>query len=364
MIRDAYARALEEYGSAALGYGHNPGALPLRAQLAARATAQGGRPCGPEHVVVTAGTSQALYLLATSLAAPGDTVLVEALGYDLGQRIFRDCALRPRRVAMDESGMLPDALDRALAEGAPDGAGARGRVAFVYLTPTHHNPTGATMPLERRHRLLQVAAERGVLVVEDDAYGELVLTDDPAPSPSLAALAGYRGVVRLCSFSKTLGPGLRLGWLVTDPALAERIASHGLFVSGGSLNHITSLAVSGLLADGGYDQHLGALRSLLRQRRDALVGALREATDDRIRIHRPQGGSSSGSRVTSDSVRTTSSPGQRGPVSGWPPVAASAPPRYRACVWPSASIRPLCSNAPHIGWARHGPATRRAIRSE
>jgi enduracididine biosynthesis enzyme MppQ len=289
LIRNAYVRALEEYGSAALGYGHDPGALPLRAQLAARATTQGGHPCGPEHVIVTAGTSQALYLLATSLAAPGDTVLVEDLGYDLGQRIFRDCSLRPRRVAMDESGMLPDALHRALAD-APDGDGARGRTAFVYLTPTHHNPTGATMPLERRHRLLEVASEHGVLVVEDDAYGELALTDGPAPPHPLAALAGYRGVVRLCSFSKTLGPGLRLGWLLTEPSLARRIASHGLFVSGGSLNHITSLAVSGLLADGGYDRHLDALRARLRLRRDALVDVLQGAMGDRVRIRRPQGG--------------------------------------------------------------------------
>jgi enduracididine biosynthesis enzyme MppQ len=290
LVRDAYARALEEYGSAALGYGHNPGALPLRAQLAARATARGGHPCGPEHVVVTAGTSQALYLLATSLAARGDTVLVENLGYDLGQQIFRDCSLRPRRVAMDESGMLPEALDRALADDTPGGDGAPGRIAFVYLTPTHHNPTGATMPLERRRLLLQVAAEHAILVVEDDAYGELTLTDDPAPPPPLAALAGYRGVIRLGSFSKTLGPGLRLGWLETEPALAERIAAHGLFVSGGSLNHIASLAVSGLLADGGYDRHLGVLRARLRLRRDALMDVLRGAMDDRVLIRRPQGG--------------------------------------------------------------------------
>ncbi|MGV4925021.1 enduracididine biosynthesis enzyme MppQ [Streptomyces sp. BHT-5-2] len=286
LLRDAYAQALAEYGAAALGYGHNPGAEPLRALLAARAAAADGRPCDPEQVVLTAGTSQALYLLATALAAPGDTVLTEELCYDLGRRIFRDCRLRPAPVAMDGSGMLPEALDEALARLAAEGA----RTAFVYLTPTHHNPVGHTMPTERRRRLLEVAARHDVLIVEDDAYAELPLDDDTAPPPSLASLAGYRGVVRLCSFSKTLGPGLRLGWLLADRALARRLVAHGLFVSGGSLNHTTSLAVATLLAGGAYDRHLTSFRARLRDRRDALVGALRRTAGERVELRVPQGG--------------------------------------------------------------------------
>ncbi|WP_257980430.1 enduracididine biosynthesis enzyme MppQ [Streptomyces sp. CB02959] len=286
LLRDAYAQALAEYGAAALGYGHNPGAEPLRALLAARAAAADDRPCAPEQVVLTSGTSQALYLLATSLAAPGDTVLTEQLSYDLGRQIFRDCALRVDPVATDESGMVPEALDRALAQAASAGT----RTAFVYLTPTHHNPTGRTMPPERRRRLLSVAARHDVLIVEDDAYAELPLTDDHTPPPSLAALAGYRGVVRLCSFSKTLGPGLRLGWLLADRAVADRLVSHGLFASGGSLNHTTSLAVGTLLASGAYDRHLASFRGQLRDRRDALVGALREAAGERPEFRVPQGG--------------------------------------------------------------------------
>ncbi|REK87552.1 enduracididine biosynthesis enzyme MppQ [Streptomyces inhibens] len=286
LLRVAYEQALAEYGAAALGYGHDPGAQPLRDRLAARAAAADGLPCDPDQVLLTSGTSQALYLLATSLAAPGDTVLTEELCYDLGQRIFRDCALRLRQVAMDGSGMLPEALDRALTEGARAGA----KTAFIYLTPTHHNPTGHTMPLARRRQLLEVAARHDVLIVEDDAYTELSLTPDRTPPPSLAALAGYRRVVRLCSFSKTLGPGLRLGWLLADRELTGRLATHGLFVSGGSLNHTTSLAVSTLLASGAYDRHLDAFRAQLRARRDALVGALRAMLDDRVEMRTPEGG--------------------------------------------------------------------------
>ncbi|MGX7760189.1 enduracididine biosynthesis enzyme MppQ [Streptomyces angustmyceticus] len=286
LLREAYQQALAEYGAAALGYGHDPGALPLRTLLAARAAAADGHPCEPEQVLLTSGTSQALYLLATSLAAPGDTVLTEELSYDLGRQIFRDCRLRLGTVGTDTSGMLPDALDRTLARAAADGA----RTAFVYLTPTYHNPTGRTMPPERRLALLDVAARHDVLIVEDDAYAELSLTEGHVPPPSLAALAGYRRVVRLCSFSKTLGPGLRLGWLLTDRVLAGRLASHGLFASGGSLNHTTSLAVSTLLASGAYDSHLASFRAELRARRDTLVGALRAVAGDRLELRTPHGG--------------------------------------------------------------------------
>ncbi|MER7150268.1 enduracididine biosynthesis enzyme MppQ [Streptomyces lydicus] len=286
LLKEAYGQALAEYGAAALGYGHDPGAQPLRALLAARAAAADGHPCDAEQVLLTSGTSQALYLLATSLAAPGDTVLAEELCYDLGRQIFRDCRLRLGDVGTDDSGMLPEALDHALTRAAAAGE----RTAFIYLTPTHHNPTGRTMPPARRRALLEVAARHDVLIVEDDAYAELSLDEGRTPPPSLAALAGYRGVVRLCSFSKTLGPGLRLGWLLTDRALAARLASHGLFVSGGSLNHTTSLAVSTLLASGAYDRHLTAFRAALRARRDALAGTLRATAGDRLELRTPQGG--------------------------------------------------------------------------
>ncbi|GGZ26569.1 aminotransferase class I/II [Streptomyces inusitatus] len=285
LMAGAYQNALAEYGAAALSYGHDPGALPLRSRLAARATAADGRLCEPEQILLTSGTSQALYLLATALAAPGDTVLTEEFCYDLGQRIFLDCALRLRQVAMDASGMLPEALDQALTEGAQAGT----TTAFVYLTPTHHNPLGHTMPSVRRRQLIEVAAHHGVMMVEDDAYAELSLSPEPPP-PSLAALAGYRRVVRLCSFSKTLGPGLRLGWLLADRETAGRLSGHGLFASGGSLNHTTSLAVDSLLADGAYDRHLGVLREQLRIRRDALEGALRAALGDRWALRTPSGG--------------------------------------------------------------------------
>ncbi|WP_410575121.1 PLP-dependent aminotransferase family protein [Amycolatopsis sp. cmx-4-61] len=264
LVRDAYTRALAEFGSAALSYGDDRGVLALRAALAARA----GPPCGPGHVLLTAGTSAALYLLATRLAQPGAVVFAEQRSYDLGCRLLADCGLRTWPVAMDSAGMDPQALHDALGEvralGLPP--------AFAYLIPTFHNPTGLVVPARRRRELLAVAARHGLLVVEDDAYAELPLTG--AAEPSMGELAGYHGVIRLGTFSKTLAPGLRLGWLLTDPAVVSRLGGHGVFRSGGSPNHLASLAVTTLVESGAYDRHLNWLRNRLRTRRNALAAAL------------------------------------------------------------------------------------------
>jgi enduracididine biosynthesis enzyme MppQ len=258
LVRYAYARALDEFGSAALAYGDNAGALPLREVLARRA-----RLADPDRVVVTAGTSQALHLLGTTLAAPGQTVVTDRLGYDYGRAILTSCGVRPAYVPADADGMDPGALDDALA--ASD-------TAFVYLNPTFHNPTGQVVPERRRRELLEVTARHGVLVVEDDAYAELGLTAAATPPPLAELDPG--GVIRLGTFSKTIGPGLRLGWLTAGPAVASRLLRHGLFHSGGSLNHLASLAVAVMITSGEYDQHLDWLRGRLRSRRDALLDAL------------------------------------------------------------------------------------------
>ncbi|WP_066941470.1 aminotransferase class I/II-fold pyridoxal phosphate-dependent enzyme [Microtetraspora fusca] len=268
LIADAYTEALEEYGAAALTYGENQGVLPLRQALAERA-ATGGRPCGPEHVLVTAGTSHALHLLATTLARPGDVVLCEPVCYDFGRRILTDRGLLPSPIPMDGEGPDP----AALVEAARAHRAAGRRVAFVYLVPTFHNPTGLLVGEHRRRELVAAARENDVLIVEDDAYAELRL-DPVVMPPSLAELAGYTGVIRLCTFAKTLGPGLRLGWMIADPVLTARLAAGGLLSSGGGLNHLASLAVATLLLDGRYDRRIARLREGLRARRDALVTAL------------------------------------------------------------------------------------------
>ncbi|MFF0221625.1 enduracididine biosynthesis enzyme MppQ [Streptomyces sp. NPDC004629] len=286
LLRAAYHRALDEYGPAALAYGHNAGALPLREALAERAALADGHPCGPDQVLLTAGTSQALHLLSGLLGRPGDMVITDQYSYDLGRRIFTDCGLRVRAVAMDELGMDPAALREALR--AEHAVGRR--VAFVYVNPAFHNPTGIVVPLTRRRELLDVTREHEAVVIEDDAYAELTLDGGQSVPPSFAALAGYRGVLRLGTFAKTLAPGLRLGWLLGEPALVAWLGEHGMLVSGGSLNHTTSLAVATVLRDGDYDRHLTRIRAELGKRRDALAEPLRALLGERMACRVPGGG--------------------------------------------------------------------------
>ncbi|MEU9884941.1 PLP-dependent aminotransferase family protein [Sphaerisporangium sp. NPDC051011] len=283
MMASAYAEALDEYGPAALTYGANAGVAPLRGALAERAKVAGGYPCEPENVLITAGTSQALHLLATRLGAPGDVVLCEWASYHLAKRIFSDCGLRTVPIPEDAEGPDPAALSDLLLDLRADGD----RAAFAYLIPTFHNPTGRVIGGRRRAELLEVAQDHGLPIVEDDAYAELCLDPIDLPAP-LAAMAGYDGVVRLCSFAKTLGPGLRLGWMLADPALVTRLAGGGLLSSGGGVNHLTSLAVTPLIQHGAYDRRLLWLRDQLKARRDALVSGLRAGGADAFAV--PHGG--------------------------------------------------------------------------
>lgn len=285
LLSDAYAGALDGYGAAALAYGNNAGALPLRELLAERAAVADGVACTADQVVVTSGTSMALQLICAALTSRGEVALVDELAYDYGLQILRDSGLRLERVPGDEGGMHPESLAERLALLRAQNV----RAALLYLNPTFQNPLGCTLSRRRRLELIDVAAGSGVLIVEDDAYAELPLDPVPIP-PSLAALSGYRNVIRLCTFSKVLGPGLRLGWMLTEPRLARQLVAHGVFASGGSLNHTTSLAVSTLLADGRYDEHLHQLREGLRDRRDVLTSLLLGGLDSQIRLRPTAGG--------------------------------------------------------------------------
>jgi 2-aminoadipate transaminase len=282
LLRDAYVSALTEYGPAALAYGENQGPLPLRAALANRIALADTVPCSPDQLVITAGTSSMLDLIARS-APHGAAVFVEELSYDLGVEIFRARGLPIRRVPTDEHGMTPDALAHAIDHEITGG----GRVAFVYLVPTFHNPTGRVVPADRRLALVAVAQRYDVTLIEDDAYADVFFEPDVVPR-SLAGSANYAGVVRLGSFSKSLAPGVRLGWLAADVATASAWADSAMFVSGGGVNHLAAMAVTTLVECGGYEQHVVRLRDQLRQRRDALVDTLRGELD--VPVPRPAGG--------------------------------------------------------------------------
>jgi len=258
--------ALRKYGWQSMTYGYANGPAPLVEWLAERLGRIDGRAPVPPEIFVTAGASQALELVSGVLAAPGSAVVVDVPTYHIALRILRDRGVELLPAPADEQGIDPEGLAELLQR-------LGSRVSFVYLVPTHANPTGRSLPEARRRQLVSVAARASVPIVEDDTYRELSFVEGTTPD-SLWSRA-EDGVVRLGSFSKTVGPGLRLGWLTGPPAFVERLAARGFVDSGGGVNHTTAMAMAEFGASGEYDRHLRAIRDVYGHRRDVLAGAVR-----------------------------------------------------------------------------------------
>ncbi|MBU2665089.1 PLP-dependent aminotransferase family protein [Actinoplanes bogorensis] len=251
----ATEEALRTYGWKALTYGHEPGPAPLREWIAAHVG-----DATPEQTFVTAGTSHGLALVTQLLTSPGDVVLVDSPTYHYAYKIFTDLHVRLIAVRAGD----PDEVARAAREHD---------AAFLYLVPTFGNPTGRSLPGEQRRRL----AASGLTIVEDDTYRELFY-DRPA-SPALWS-SGER-IIRLGTFSKTVAPGLRLGWINAGPSTVIELARLGAVHSGGGVNHTTAMTMAVFGGSGAYGKHVLTLRQRYRAQRDALI----PAADDR-----PDGG--------------------------------------------------------------------------
>ncbi|MBX3632614.1 MAG: PLP-dependent aminotransferase family protein, partial [Simplicispira sp.] len=203
-IRAASNAALEHEPGAALQYGATEGYQPLREQLSAFMASKGAQ-VAPEELIVTTGSQQALDLLGKTLVGPGDKVIVEGPTFLATIQCFRLYGAELVSAPIDGDGVQTDALERLIAEHKPK---------FVYLIPTFGNPSGATLTLERRKKVLELAVKYQTLVIEDDPYGDLYF--GAPPPPSLLALSaqvpGSRELLVHCgSLSKVLSPGLRVG---------------------------------------------------------------------------------------------------------------------------------------------------------
>jgi 2-aminoadipate transaminase len=260
-------------GATALSYGPSGGYAPLRAWIADR------HGVDPARVVVTNGSLQGFVFLAELLAREGARVLVEAPTYDRPLKILDSLGAEVVPVPQADDGIDVDALAGALQSGE--------RPAFLYLIPTFQNPTGRTLPAEARRRVVDLAAEHDLLVLEDDPYG-LVRFEGVAP-PTLHELEGGERVVYSSSFSKIVAPGVRVGYLVLPEALAARVEAlaTSTYISPALLSQAT---VYEFLRRGSLDRNLGLVRSLLKARRDALLDALDEHLGGTARWNRPEGG--------------------------------------------------------------------------
>lgn len=284
LVADAASRVLAQDGDLALSYGVQAGPVRLRERLIERWEQQEGRRAELDRIVVTAGASHALDLIAGASARHGTVALVESPTYHLALSILRDRGLRAAALPTDEHGVIPDAVPDLLARLRRQGE----RPAFAYLVPTYSNPRGTCLPLERRKALVAIAAQEQLLIVEDDVYRELSF--EAPPPQSLWSLDKQDCVARIGSVSKFLGPGLRVGWLAGPPALAQRIQDGGLLRSGGGITHMAAMVVAKLYASGGADAQLATFRSELSTRAAALVEAVRGALPSGATITDPDGG--------------------------------------------------------------------------
>lgn len=271
-------------GSAPLAYGSPEGVRPLLEWQRQRTAALEQIDLSAEEVIGTAGNSQGLDEVCTLFTRPGDLCFVESPTYHLALKTLRDHQLDLRPVPIDAEGLRVDLLEASLRALEADGRKARA----LYTIPTFHNPTGISLSLERRHQLVALAERHDLLVIEDDVYRELWF--DAPPPPSLFALAPRGRVIRLGSYSKTLAPGLRLGFVTCSAAQALRFADDGVRDSGGAPSFAMGMIAATLCRAGGFDAHLGLLRQSLRVRRDALLRALDRDLPPGCHVTRPGGG--------------------------------------------------------------------------
>jgi 2-aminoadipate transaminase len=284
LIADATARMLAKTSFHALTYGADQGAGPLLEWVRQRIASREGREIAPNQILTTSGNSEALNLICSLWLQPNDIVLVESPSYHLAVRIFRDYPLTLIGVPADKNGLQIDALQSILM----DLHRQNRKPSMLYLVPTFNNPTGASLSLERRKVLVELASAEQFLIIEDDVYRELAY-DGPA-LPSLWCLAPSDCVIRLGSFSKTLAPGMRLGWMSAPEPIAQRIIDCGMRDSGGGPSHFSAMVMAELCQSGDYDRHVAALCQAYPVQRDALHAAIDEYLPAGTRTIKPKGG--------------------------------------------------------------------------
>ncbi|MEM8924405.1 MAG: PLP-dependent aminotransferase family protein [Actinomycetota bacterium] len=279
--REGRNLATYNLGDSPLGY------LPLRAHLAESLAARASMPCDPDEILITSGSLQALDLVNEAMLSPGDTVLVEEATYGGALTRLERFGVDIVGVTLDEDGIVIEALEATLEDLAAKGV----RPRFLYTIPTVQNPTGSVMPVDRRHRLLELTRRFEVPVFEDECYADL--TWGVERPPTLRAIdrrqiaEGAESHVIYCgSFSKSIAPALRVGYIVADPDVILRLLALKTDAGTGALEQLTLAEY----APRHFDAHVTELTATLHAKCEVMVGALREAFGDGVTIDEPQGG--------------------------------------------------------------------------
>lgn len=275
-FKEACNYILEHDGSRALQYGPTDGYRPLKEFLVEKMRKY-GVPAEEENVLLTNGSQQALDLIGKMIINPGDIVITEEPTYVGALQAWNP--YEPRYVAIpnDEQGMRVDLLDEALKEH---------QAKYIYVLPNFHNPAGVTLSLERRHRLIEIAGRHGVPIIEDDPYGELRFEGtDLTP----LVVLHKEDVIYLSTFSKTLAPGIRLGW-ITAP---EKVISRLIMAKQATDLHTSTfiqMVAHDICQRGILRSHVSTIRRVYRERRDVMLEAMGQHFPPGVTWTRPEGG--------------------------------------------------------------------------
>jgi 2-aminoadipate transaminase len=289
-IREASVKALADNPGAILQYGATEGYNPLREEIA-RYMAGKGAKVEPTGLITTTGSQQALDLIGKTMISPGDKVIVEAPTFLATIQCFRLYGADIVGAPIDADGVKVDALEKLIVEHKPK---------LIYLIPNFGNPSGAMLSLERRKRVLELAVQHKVLVIEDDPYGELYFKAEPPPSMlSLSeSIPGSRDWLAYCgSLSKVMSPGLRVGWLIAHSDLLAKATMCKQF-SDAHTSNLAQATATEYLKMNRMGSVLAKVRPAYAERAQALCVNLKKVLGDGIEFSAPQGGMFVWARLT------------------------------------------------------------------
>ena len=272
-------KVFEEHGQEAMQYGAAKGVTALREVIQQHVKEKENVDSELDNVLVTTGSEQALDLVGKAFVDPGDTVLVEQPTYLCALDVFRSYGANFASVEMDEDGMKMDALEEALK--------ANPNTKLIYTVPNFQNPTGRTMTEERRKQLAELAEKYDVYVLEDNPYGEIRFAGQHVPAVKSFDKSGH--VLYMSTFSKTLAPGFRLGWLVADEDVVNKLT---VLKQSADLHtdNLAQFAVAQFFTDNDVDAHVKEISDLYGKRKDLMLEGIKKYFPEGVKYTNPEGG--------------------------------------------------------------------------
>ena len=271
---------LSKEGQLAVQYGTTEGYLPLREKIAARMKKAFQVDCTPEEIIVTSGSQQGLSMLAQIFLNKDDVILVESPTYLGAINAFKLCDPKFVEVPTDDKGIIPEELEKILAEYGD-------RVRLMYVIPEFQNPTGITWPIERRKAFMDIINKYDFPVIEDDPYGELRYDGDAVPS--LKSMDTKGNIIFLGSFSKIFMPGLRVAWMVADPVIIDKAVKLKQAVDLQSSSFAQRQA-SYFIDMFDLDAHVEKIKALYGKRRTLMYDSMKEYFPEGVTFTYPEGG--------------------------------------------------------------------------